>query len=105
MERGGERGRAAARRMAHVGAAERAVRDAADGDDLPARRELVGEDAALARPRGRVGARFEISVPGCVGTTFQRSTSSLEPELGEDAVDDRRRRLGRPAARSAGAPR
>ena len=42
------------------------------------------------------GAIRRRSVPGCVGTTFQRSTCVGEPELGEHAVHDRGRRLGRP---------
>ena len=60
---------------------------------------------ASSRAKGRPpaisslrGGRFELSVPGCVGTTFQSRTLVLEPELGEDAVDDRRAGLGRAGA-------
>ena len=61
-------------------------------------REPLEERQARADLR-RVGARFDVAVPGWVGTTFQSRTSSRDPELGEDAVDDRRRRLRRARAR------
>ena len=44
-----------------------------------AARELVGEDSARLAISARVGARFDVSLPGCVGTTFQSSTSSARP--------------------------
>ena len=58
-----------------------------------------GREASIS---ARDGRRFEAGSPGrcgCVGTTFQHSVSSSRPELGERAPDDRRGRLGRPAAR------
>ena len=59
------------------------------------RGEPLREDAHRRLISALEGARLVVAVPGCVGTTFQSSTSSLEAELGENAMDDRRRRLGR----------
>ena len=60
-------------------AAERGVRDAADGDHAPAAGELVGEDAAGGDLAARRRRGSTIAVPGWVGTTFQRSTRSARP--------------------------
>ena len=62
-----------------------------------------------ARPRGaherqpastsaRLGARFEVRVPGCVGTMFHSSTSVRDIQLPQHPLHDRRRRLRRPFA-------
>lgn len=58
--------------------AERGVRYPADADDAAAARQLVGE-AQPAATSAHVGARFDVGVPGCVGTTFQSRTSSATP--------------------------
>ena len=63
--------------------------------DAPAACELDCERRSPAVISSREGARFVVSVPGWVGTMFQSSTLSVAPELGEDALHDRRRRLGR----------
>ena len=60
--------------------------------------ESSARNGALASISTRVGGRFELSVPGCVGTTFQRRTSLSIPSSCEHRVDDRRGRLGRPGA-------
>ena len=100
--------------MAHVGAAERGVRDAAHRDNLPSRCELIGEDAALFHlaARRRTVRRFG---SGMCRDDVPEEHVVLDAELGEDAVDDRGRRLGRAGAgeeplrrerdpRDAGAP-
>ena len=93
-----ELGRAAVRGVAHVRRRRARVRDAADRDDAPAARRARPRSRGPASISARVGVRFDVAVPGCVGTTFQSSTSLGEPELAEHAVDDRRRRLGRARA-------
>ena len=60
------------------GAAERACATRPTGDDAAAARELGAERRAASTPRGSA-RRFERSVPGCVGTTFQSRTSSAMP--------------------------
>ena len=60
-------------------AAERGVRDPADGDDPPADGELVARTPRPAATSAGVGRRFDVSVPGWVGTTFQSRTSSATP--------------------------
>ena len=90
-----------------------AVRGVADVRRRRAPRARRGRPAITRRPRASssqeraagvdLGARrrggSSGSSPGCVGTTFQQQTSLLEAELGEHAVDDRRRRLGRAVRR------
>ena len=60
--------------------------------------ESSARNGALASISARVGGRFELSVPGCVGTTFQRRTSLSIPSSAEHRVDDGRGRLGRTGA-------
>ena len=85
------------RRMADVRAAEDAVGHAADGDCAAARGELAQErqpalDLGAGGPaiRGRRARVRRDDVP--------EEDIVLDAELGEDAVDDRRGRLGRAAA-------
>ena len=65
-------------------------------------RRPPASSSANGTARGHLGARSAAgstdAVPGCVGTTFQSRTCSREAELGEHALDDRRRRLGRAPA-------
>ena len=70
--------RAAARRVADVGAAEPRVREPADGITRRPRASSPRNGAASSISR-RVGGRFDRSVPGCVGTRFQSRTSSASP--------------------------
>ena len=79
--------------MADVRRVERRLRDAADGEHAAAARELSGERQPGLDLRAASACGSTVAVPGCVGTTFHRSTASLEAELVEHAVDDRRRRL------------
>ena len=80
-----KRRRAAARGMADIRPTEARVGDPADRDrpaDL--RRARRGTARSLRSPL-RVGGRFELSVPGCVGTTFQRRTSLSIPSSASTA--------------------
>ena len=47
--------------------------------------ESSARNGALASISARVGGRFELSVPGCVGTTFQRRTSFSIPSSASTA--------------------
>ena len=75
----GERDRAAVRGVANVrrrrAPRPRAVRLRRRAGRASARRGT----AARPRTSARVGRRFDVAVPGCVGTTFQSSTSSATP--------------------------
>ena len=53
----------------------RAARPRRRGGRASARRGTAARRATSAR----VGRRFDVAVPGCVGTTFQSSTSSSTP--------------------------
>ena len=84
--------------MAYVGAAERGLRDSADGDDAASRGELVGEHTSAedlfargrtVRGRGAGVRRNDVPEQDVVG----------EIELIEHAVDDRRRRFRRTGPR------
>ena len=63
------------RRVPDVRRVERRLRDPPDREHPAAARELAGERQPCLDLR-RVGRRFAVAVPGCVGTTFQRSTAS-----------------------------
>lgn len=96
MQRGGERRRSSVRGMAHVRPADRCVRHTADRQHAPTDRELVGEDPALGDLTSRRHAVRRRGA-GMGGDDVPEQYIALDAELGEDTVDDRRCRLGRPA--------
>ncbi len=94
----GERGGAAVRRMTDVRRVEHRRRDAADRDHVSAPDELVE-----IRPRRLdLRARRRAVRRRCAGMRRHDVPEEhvvRDPELAEDAVDDRRARLGRAASR------
>lgn len=98
MEPGGERSRAAVRRVAHVGAAERCVRDATDCEHSAPHSKLACEDASL---RDFAGRRWAIRGLGArMGRDdVPEQDIVFHAELSQHAMDDRGGGLGRAGAR------
>ena len=97
MQRGGESHGASVRGVANIGAAERGVRNPADGQDAAARGELVGEEAPVGDLTPGRGAVRGLGA-GMRRDDVPEENVLVDAEVGEYAMDDRRGRLGRSAA-------
>ncbi len=97
-EAGAEGGRAAVGRVADVRPAEPALGEAADGDQAPAGREL-GEKRRRVVDLSAGGRAVRALGPGMRGDEVPEEDVVGDAELVEDAVNDRRCRLGRPCTR------
>jgi hypothetical protein len=86
--------RAAVRRVAHVLAAERGIGDASDCNQATSACKLARERQARRDLRGGRTAVRPL-VAGMRGDRVPKEHVVRDSELGEDAMDDRRRRLSR----------
>lgn len=86
--------------MADIRSTQNGVREAADGDHATAVRDPIDEEQSRADLRvSRAAVRVRPARPVRVRRdNVPEQHLLLDPELGEHAVDDRRRRLGRAAA-------